>query len=194
MLCPRWTGRCLSELVRRQALLSSQSVHMAVSASQRTQPGHSAPLSQPGPVQPSSLSSQSLPYANTIQTPRLYEALNQLCADGPRYYVKATIKNRTFTLTKGDTVLMHRLKGPQVGDLLRLTQLNEIGSKHFTLKGHPYLSTERIVVRVRVMEHGRGSKVAAKEGKQRKGRRKKVTIKPLMTRLKVVEIALHPPS
>lgn len=120
------------------------------------------------------------------------EALRRIAADGTRYYAKTVIKSRSFTVTKGDTILMHRLPEVSLGDVLRLSQIYEFGSANYTLRGKPYIDPHYLVVRAMVLEHGRGQKVSAKQGKQRKGRRKKVTIKPHTTKLRILDVSVDP--
>lgn len=127
----------------------------------------------------------SKPGAKTV------EALKHLHADGPNYYVKLTMKNRHLTVTKDDVIVTHRLKGPLVGDILRMTQVRELGSPNFTLKGSPFVDPQYFVVRTRVLSHTYGKEVAARRGKQRKGHRKRIVISPHITTLKVLEISVN---
>lgn len=118
-------------------------------------------------------------------------ALRMLKEDGPRLYVKALLKGRPFTFSRGDILSMHRLADTNVGDIIRLTEVLEIGSPNFTLRGSYVVNPEWHVVRARVIEHSRGMKVLARRGKQRKGRRKKVSMKPRLSRLEILDISIN---
>lgn len=132
-------------------------------------------------------------------------ALRLMHADGPNYYAKVTLCGRQFqSVQVGDTLTTHRIKGPLIGDVLRLTQIREIGSPSCTLRatgtGIPgskytqFINPEYFVVRARVHSHSFGKEVPAKRGRQRKGRRKKIFSRPHITTLKVVEISISLPT
>lgn len=118
------------------------------------------------------------------------QALRQLKQDGPLYYSKITIKGRQFTVSQHDVIVTHRLKATNIGDTLRLTQIRELGSRFCTLKGSPFIDPRYCIIRAQVIEHGRGMKIHAKEGRKRKGRsRRKRTIKPAISKIKILEIS-----
>lgn len=85
---------------------------------------------------------------------------------------------------------MHRLKDVQVGDIIKLDRIREIGSTDYTIKGNPWIDSKFCHIEACVVEHGRGAKVAAKEPKKRKGHQRKVTIKPLTTTLLIRDIKI----
>jgi large subunit ribosomal protein L21 len=166
----------------------------------------SAPPSLSGPLSLSGVNSSSAskpnsshlssseynpPCLKTQLSPATRVALRTLYQEGPRYYAKISIKGRQFTVTKNDVVITHRIKGPLVGDVLRLNQIRELGSKYYTLLGNPFICEDYFIVRAMVVEHGKGAEVKAKEGKQRKGRRKQITIMPHITKLKILEISMN---
>ena len=132
-------------------------------------------------------------------------ALRLMHADGPNYYAKVTLCGRQFqSVQVGDTLTTHRIKGPLVGDILRLTQVREIGSPSCTLRatgtGIPqskctqFINPTYFIVRARVQSHAFGKEIPAKRGRQRKGRRKKIFARPHITTLKVVEISIPRPT
>lgn len=131
-------------------------------------------------------------------------ALQLLLEDGPKYYAKVTLCGRQFqSVQVGDSITTHRIKGPLVGDILRLTQVREIGSPSCTLqatgtgipgaRSSPVIDPSFFTIRARVQSHAFGKQVPAKRGKQRKGRRKKLFARPHITNLKIVEISLKAP-
>ena len=100
------------------------------------------------------------------------------------------IFNFPFTISRQDQIVMHRLKDVQVGDIIKLDRIREIGSTDYTIKGNPWINSKFCHIEACVIEHGRGAKVAAKEPKKRKGHQRKVTIKPLTTTLLIRDIKI----
>ncbi|SNX87462.1 related to MRPL49 - mitochondrial ribosomal protein of the large subunit [Melanopsichium pennsylvanicum] len=62
----------------------------------------------------------------------------------PSHYAIASITGRTYLVSKGDLVTVPRLKDAQVGDLLVLDKIHEIGSRDYTLRAQDTLNTRRI--------------------------------------------------
>ncbi|PWZ03536.1 hypothetical protein BCV70DRAFT_19041 [Testicularia cyperi] len=62
----------------------------------------------------------------------------------PNHYAVASITGRTYIITKGDLVTMPRLKDVQIGDMLVLDKVHEIGSRDFTLRAQDTLNMRRI--------------------------------------------------
>jgi ribosomal protein L21 len=117
--------------------------------------------------------------------------LTKISDQYPLIYAKVNIFNFPFTISRQDQIVMHRLKDVQVGDVIKLNQIREIGSKDFTIKGNPWIDTKFCDIEACVVEHGRGAKVQAKEPKKRKGHQRNVTIKPLTTTLLIRDIKIN---
>lgn len=62
----------------------------------------------------------------------------------PNHYAVASITGRTYLVAKGDLVTVPRLKDVQVGDVLVLDKVHEIGSRDYTLRAQDTLNTRRI--------------------------------------------------
>lgn len=122
----------------------------------------------------------------------LYEALEKIKSQGPKLYAKLRVQNFPYTVVPTDLILAHRLKDVNVGDVLELDEVREIGSPDFKLLRAPTLPRGAVTVRAIVMEHTHGAKVRAAMRKQRKGRRPLRTIKPRMTVLRVTDIQINP--
>ena len=119
-------------------------------------------------------------------------ALEKIQSQYPNVYARLLIYNFPFTVTRSDLVVMHRIKGVQVGDIIELDRILEVGSKDYKLRGQPCLPAGSVKVRATVMEHTHGAKKRAKMRRQRKGRRPLLTIKPLVTTLRVQDIIIDP--
>lgn len=62
----------------------------------------------------------------------------------PSHYAVASITGRTYLVSKGDLVTVPRLKDVQVGDVLVLDKVHEIGSRDYTLRAQDTLNTRRV--------------------------------------------------
>ena len=62
----------------------------------------------------------------------------------PSHYAVASITGRTYLVAKGDLVTVPRLRDVQVGDVLVLDKVHEIGSRDYTLRAQDTLNTRRI--------------------------------------------------
>ena len=122
---------------------------------------------------------------------KLNEALGKVKSQGPKLYAKLLIHNFSFTVTPKDTVITHRMRDVKVGDVLHLDQIREVGSKDYTVRGHPLLPEGSVSVKATVMEHTEGAKKRARMRRQRKGRRALRTIKPLITVLRIQDISIN---
>lgn len=71
------------------------------------------------------------------------EAL-RLLKSQPNYYAIASITGRTYLVSRGDLVTVPRLRDVQVGDVLVLDKIHEIGSRDYTLRAQDTLNTRRI--------------------------------------------------
>lgn len=116
------------------------------------------------------------------------KALEMMKLEGPQYYAKITLKGRQYTVGQHDVIVTHRLKETFVGDVLKLTQIRELGSRNCTIRGNPLIDPAYCTIRARVIEHGRGKKIKCKKGEQPKGRKKNKTTQPLLTRVHILEI------
>ncbi|WFD19670.1 hypothetical protein MCAP1_001906 [Malassezia caprae] len=75
----------------------------------------------------------SLPVGKSVNVDNVNEAL-RLLRSQPNHYVVASITGRTFVLSQSDLVTVPRLKGVQVGDVLELDLVHEVGSRDYTLR------------------------------------------------------------
>lgn len=80
-----------------------------------------------------SRSFSSIPNGKSMNVNNVSEAL-KLLRSQPNHYVVASITGRTFVLSQSDLVTVPRLKGVQVGDVLELDLVHEVGSRDYTLR------------------------------------------------------------
>jgi large subunit ribosomal protein L21 len=105
-----------------------------------------------------------------------------------RYYAVAEIKNRPYLITKNDIIVLDRLKDVQLGDVIELNQIKELGSKDYAIKGAPYVSSEYYSIKATVIEQPKGKIVETFKKKRRKHFQRRYHIKPLHTLLRVSEL------
>ncbi|TFL01905.1 ribosomal protein L21-like protein [Pterulicium gracile] len=117
------------------------------------------------------------------------EALNLLRSQ-PDHYIIANIVGRKYLLAPRDVLTVPRLRDVQVGDVLKLSDISEVGSREYTLRGDPYLPAEQIGANATVIEHTKGSFERIFKKKRRKGYAKTKTHKQTYTRLRVGEFSL----
>lgn len=122
---------------------------------------------------------------------KLTDALQRLRSELPNAYAKIFIHNFPFTVTRHDLITTHRMKDVEVGQVLKLSQIRELGTPSFTVKGAPLLPDGAADVIATVMEHSRGAKKVTLPHRQRKGPRPVKTIKPLTTVLRIQDIRIN---
>jgi len=120
-----------------------------------------------------------------------YSALD-LIRSQPSQYVVATLAGRRYILTPRDILTVPRLKDVRVGDVLMLSEINELGSREYTLRGNPIIPPGRVKVEATVIEHTKGTQEVVVKRKRRKGYYKTIRNKHPYTRLRIgpIEIPL----
>ncbi|KAK9381123.1 mitochondrial 54S ribosomal protein bL21m [Kockiozyma suomiensis] len=107
-------------------------------------------------------------------------------------YATIRIHKHQFLVSVGDSVtLPFRLKDVQVGDVIRLTQIETLGSRKFTWKGSPFIDDERCVVRARVVEQTKEPMRIKIRKKQRTRRTKHIISKHAYTVLTIAEVGYN---
>ena len=87
----------------------------------------------------------------------------------PSQYVVATVAGRKYLLTPRDVLTVPRLKDVNVGDVVALSDIHELGSREYTLRGNPVISADKVRVDATVIEHTRGAQEVVVKRKRRKG-------------------------
>jgi len=121
------------------------------------------------------------------------EAL-ELIRSQPSHYVRATLAGRELILTPRDLVTVPRLKDVNVGDVLSLDAITELGSREYTLRGNPYIPTQLATVSATVVEHTMGKMEEIFKKKRRKGYQRTIKHKQTYTRLRISDIHIQPPE
>ncbi|CDO73249.1 hypothetical protein BN946_scf185008.g11 [Trametes cinnabarina] len=108
----------------------------------------------------------------------------------PSQYVVASVAGRKYLLTPRDLLTVPRLKDVKVGDVLRLSDIHELGSREFTIRGNPTIPPERVRVEATVVEHTKGQMEFIFKKKRRKGYERTVQHKQTYTRLRIGPIEI----
>lgn len=84
-----------------------------------------------------------------------------------------------------------RLRGVRVGDRLRLSEIHEVGSRDFTLRGSPTLPEGIVSLEATVVEHTKGAMERIVKFKRRKHYQKTIEHKQPYTRLRIGPINIQ---
>lgn len=131
---------------------------------------------------------RTLPPHDPAAAVPMRDALLKLESQRTKLYAKLLLHNFPYTVVPTDVIVTHRMPDVQVGDVLELDEIREVGSPDYKLCGRPVLPKGAARVEAVVLEHSHGHKVRARMRKQRKGRRPLRTIKPRITVLRVTGI------
>ncbi len=119
------------------------------------------------------------------------EALS-LIRSQPSQYVVASLVGQRYLLAPKDLLTVARLRDVRVGDRLALSDIHEVGSRDYTLRGDPCLPAGLVDVEATVVEHTKGTMERIVKFKRRKHYKKTVTHKQTYTRLRIGPIQLKP--
>ncbi|KAI9440458.1 ribosomal protein L21-like protein [Lactarius indigo] len=103
----------------------------------------------------------------------------------PNQYVIASIAGKKYLLAPKDLLTVPRLTEVRVGDVLSLSQIHEVGSREYTLRGSPDIPTSHISVEATVVEHTKGKMEHIFKKKRRKGYERTIPHKQTYTRLRI---------
>ena len=114
----------------------------------------------------------------------------------PSQYIVASVAGRRYLLTPRDLLTVPRLTDVKVGDVLKLSDIHEIGSREFTLRGNPVLPPGQVRVEATVVEHTKGKMETIFKKKRRKGYERTIHHKQTYTRLRIgpIDIVENPSS
>ncbi|KAM6497037.1 Ribosomal protein L21-like protein, partial [Amanita muscaria] len=123
-------------------------------------------------------------------TPSSTQSALDLIRSQPSQYVVATFAGRKYLLAPRDVLTVPRLRDVNVGDVLVLDHIHELGSRDYTLRGDPLVPSSRVKVDATVIEHTMGAMEVKFKKKRRKGYQKTIKRKHPYTRLRVGNIEI----
>ena len=103
----------------------------------------------------------------------------------PSQYAVAAIAGRKYLLAPRDLLTVPRLNDVAVGDVLELDNVQEFGSREYTLRGAPRLSPNVVKITATIVEHTKGEMEFIVKKKRRKGYKKTIQHKQTYTRLRI---------
>lgn len=121
------------------------------------------------PVQSSSARTLPSTTRSAHTLPSTTASALDLIRSQPSQYVVATVAGRKYLLSPRDVLTVPRLKDVNVGDVVALSDIHELGSREYTLRGNPVISSERVSVSATVIEHTKGAQEVVVKRKRRKG-------------------------
>ena len=124
-------------------------------------------------------------HTQTVTPPATAPNALSLLRSQPSHYVIASLAGRKYLLTPRDLLTVPRLKDVKVGDVLKLSDIHEIGSREYTIRGNPTLPPEQVKVEATVVEHTKGRMEVIFKKKRRKGYERTVHHKQTYTRLRI---------
>ncbi|ORY04083.1 hypothetical protein K493DRAFT_311509 [Basidiobolus meristosporus CBS 931.73] len=122
--------------------------------------------------------------------PETVKAVNTL-RDQLRYYAIAEIAGRPFLVTKNDVVVVDHMKEVQLGDILKLNRVRELGSHDYTIQGKPYVNSDFYSIRATVIEQPKGKQIEIIKKKRRKGYQRRLTHRQPYTVLRISEVEVN---
>lgn len=116
-----------------------------------------------------------------------------LLSTQPSKYVVASVAGRKYLLAPRDLLTVPRLNDVKVGDVLALSEIHEVGSREYTLRGSPTIPPDTVKVEATVVEHTKGAMEVIFKKKRRKGYQKTIKHKQTYTRLRIGPIDVAEP-
>ncbi|KAI8866887.1 hypothetical protein GQ42DRAFT_127579, partial [Ramicandelaber brevisporus] len=101
---------------------------------------------------------------------------------------------RPFTVTNNDVIVMDRMKRLNVGDIIQLDKVRELGTQDYTLRGKPFLNPSYSDIQAVVIEHAEGPVRTVTKMKRRKGYRRTYHTIRYKTLLRVTKCEIAAPS
>ncbi|KAJ1026267.1 hypothetical protein NDA16_002354 [Ustilago loliicola] len=105
---------------------------------------NSTSISSPSTTASASAGPSSAPLPSDVTSVNSNSEALRLLKAQPNHYAIASITGRTYLVSRGDLVTVPRLRDVQVGDVLVLDKVHEIGSRDYTLRAQDTLNTRRI--------------------------------------------------
>ncbi|KAH9935066.1 ribosomal protein L21-like protein [Amylocystis lapponica] len=124
-------------------------------------------------------------HTDAVPLPSSTPSALSLIRTQPSQYVVASVAGRKYILAPRDLLTVPRLKDVQVGDVLALSEIHEVGSREYTMRGNPVIPSEKVKVEATVVEHTKGRMEVIVKKKRRKGYQKTIKHKQTYTRLRI---------
>ncbi|PCH44275.1 hypothetical protein WOLCODRAFT_165030 [Wolfiporia cocos MD-104 SS10] len=127
-------------------------------------------------------------HTEVMQAPTTTPSALSLIRSQPSQYVVASVAGRKYLLAPRDLLTVPRLKDVRIGDVLQLSEIHEVGSREYTMRGNPTIPAGKVNVQATVVEHTKGKMEVILKKKRRKGYQRTITHKQTYTRLRIGSI------
>jgi large subunit ribosomal protein L21 len=117
------------------------------------------------------------------EAPTIASAIS-LIRSQPNLYIIAAIHGRRYLLAEKDLLTVPRMRDVNVGDTIALTDIHEVGSRDYTLRGEN-VAEAGLKVHATVVEHTKGAMEYIHKKKRRKGYERTIEHKQPYTRLRI---------
>ncbi|KAI8816466.1 uncharacterized protein EV422DRAFT_283458 [Fimicolochytrium jonesii] len=98
-------------------------------------------------ARPAGHSQQSRPWS------RETSAALDLLRSQDKYYAIVELKSRPYYVNLNDVLITMRMNELELGDIIQLDRVREIGSRDFVLKGNPYVDPSYFTIKAVAIEH-----------------------------------------
>jgi large subunit ribosomal protein L21 len=119
----------------------------------------------------------------SVDAPTIATACS-LIRSQPNLYIIAAIHGRRYLLAEKDLLTVPRMRDANVGDTIILTDIRELGSREYTLRGENVVETG-LKVHATIVEHTKGAMEFIHKKKRRKGYERTIEHKQPYTRLRI---------
>ncbi|KAK5672754.1 hypothetical protein QVD99_000254 [Batrachochytrium dendrobatidis] len=103
--------------------------------------------------------------ASTDFSTNTKEALT-LMHNQTKFYAIVEIKNRPYHVAKNDVIIVPRMNDLQIGDVITLDRVREMGSPDYIMQGNPYLDPRYYTIQATAIEHTVGKAIERKHRKR----------------------------
>lgn len=124
--------------------------------------------------------------------PLIYKqnVLQKMSLAYPSIYAVIHLFSFRFHVTLNDLIVCHRINNVQLGDVLKLNRVIELGTQDCTLRGRPWIDPTCYHIEACVVEHGKGERIRCRLPYKRKGIRRERYAQPLTTTLRIRDIKI----
>ncbi|KAJ3338741.1 hypothetical protein HDU93_009147 [Gonapodya sp. JEL0774] len=113
----------------------------------------------------------------------------KLLSSDSNLYAIVEIRGRPYHIHKNDVIVLDRARDLEVGDVVVLDTVTEVGGDNYVLQGRPFVSNEWVDIHGVCIEHTTGQPMVIKK-QRRRGHRKVVVNEQHVTLLRVSELAV----
>lgn len=108
-----------------------------------------------------------------------------------KYYAVVEIVGSSYMVTEGDIVKVMRLRDVDVGDVLNMDRVRELGSKDYTIRGSKYVSPAFFDIKATVIEKPVGKDIITLKFRPKTGYKKRLVNQLGFTALRISKLDIN---